>query len=530
MKTLRLVVALAATIGSGPACVFFAPIDDVKNVQGDARTDGSPDATLDVHAKDVGPDTTAELVPESSLIDLSTGPSWDASEEDGAWPEVDASAEGGGPDNTTTPETGGPDAGTAPDVAPGGTCGPTTCLLANATTSGCEGTACTYTCSAGYGDCKREGQNTDGCETPLGTERDCENCGDTCGPLQVCAGKAGCRPRPEIASRWADPTGWMDENHDPITMKFVRVGLPANTTYECRTGKVAEVSAVAWGACDADQGTQPVHRPLPQNGLDPEKQNGSYRTEYRYRIGDYTSPVLSYEFYVHHSLDGAKTCSPPFSDQVYFDVAKVYAAQNPTLFSLARWSDIVADLDAGLDAGRDAGLDAGSVIGLEKPVLRNPFVRIAFVDVMLSNESLLDGYWNARKPLPNPFVVGDINSLRHRFLINAEGTLILRKRIYARSFVPPGDCADPIKVGMSRTPIACQALVLNRSGHGLCIGTGAGDGGTAAAPTVLFHSVSGWQKIRVNHDRRCLTDPSCNDVPGPDGGPTNNPYKLYLAP
>ena len=65
----------------------------------------------------------------------------------------------------------------------GNVCNPT-----NASAASCNGTSCSYTCTAGFGDCARAGANTDGCETNLTNDPlHCGSCVRACSAVGVAA-------------------------------------------------------------------------------------------------------------------------------------------------------------------------------------------------------------------------------------------------------------------------------------------------------------------------------------------------------
>ncbi len=88
-------------------------------------------------------------------------------------------------------------AGTAPDTDGCETSTSTTsncagcgnvCDTTHASSASCSGTACSYTCSAGYADCTVGGVDTDGCETNINTDvNNCGSCGHVCAANQICS-------------------------------------------------------------------------------------------------------------------------------------------------------------------------------------------------------------------------------------------------------------------------------------------------------------------------------------------------------
>src|SRR5262249_32136750 len=62
-----------------------------------------------------------------------------------------------------------------------GGCG-NTCNQSNSSSALCNGVTCSYTCKPGFADCNSLAPDTDGCETSLGTTANCGACGNACGP------------------------------------------------------------------------------------------------------------------------------------------------------------------------------------------------------------------------------------------------------------------------------------------------------------------------------------------------------------
>jgi hypothetical protein len=67
-----------------------------------------------------------------------------------------------------------------------GGCG-VSCDGAHASSTSCDGASCQYTCAPGWNDCKKAGADADGCETPTGP--------DACGGCQACANNASVQAR-----------------------------------------------------------------------------------------------------------------------------------------------------------------------------------------------------------------------------------------------------------------------------------------------------------------------------------------------
>lgn len=302
-------------------------------------------------------------------------------------------------------------------------------------------------------------------------------CGPTCAECaadQIC--QDGCKAAPpaafEVPPR--DPTGWKDEGGKPLMIKLRGVG--AGTTYECRTGPVGSFVSPTdppWAPCDGAGGTGLDYLPKEV----PATPEGSYRTEMRYRNENFVSDVARVDYYVHHRLDGVATCprpgkdeGPRFTDQQYFDAAQTWAQSGASggLFDIST---------------QFPGPASGEM------ALRNPFLKISFKGVRSMPHMAPP---NAGVPAwPALNTVADWEwrgmSLRHRYAINQNRTMVLVRRQYTRpsSTVPAPrgpDCRDLYMIGnelsrntapagivRGRKTIDCEALVLNVRGQGLCM-------------------------------------------------------------
>ena len=377
------------------------------------------------------------------------------------------------------------------------------CTATNATNPLCtSGTTCTYTCNSGFADCVTTAPNLNGCETSITTRAHCGGCSTACGSTQLCSASACITaPAPVIATKWGDPTGWKDGSNNTIQMTFNSTGV-AGTIYQCRTGPASSFTSTtpAWVNCDGGSGTTPTYKPAPTPAAsDPDVQGGSYHTEYRYISDTYTSPAATYDYYIHHSLDGVPTCPraandhPLFSDTALFAAAKAFntaSSANAALFPLTKLF-----------------ANTGTV------KLKNPFIEIPFTSVSASR-GMIAGFWTL--PLPNPEIVDDV-SLRHRYVLSADGTMILKKRAFLSQ--KTNDCTDEYHFNSNyygRVTITCDAFVLNATGQGVCINS---VGGTATVtkfdlyPTnSAYVSVAGWQKILRRHPDMCVGSATCNDL------------------
>jgi len=257
-------------------------------------------------------------------------------------------------------------------------------------------------------------------------------------------------PPPAIESPWPDPVGAHVAGGDLPTMTLENTGN-AETIYECRTGPAGTFTSTvpAWGPCDGGSGMNPTHHPTFPTGID---DGGSYRTEYRYRLPsrDYTSPVVAYDYYVHNSLDGISPCPVlPNTDEEYFTFAKAF---DPTNFA------------------------TGSTFDVNRVTLRNPIIRILFLGVSASESarysSMYDGLGSGVVASASPFdFTGGTLSLRHKYVMSADHTMILMRRFYPSR---TGSCRQELQIGAPQGvnyvhDVTCDAFVVNSPGKGLCL-------------------------------------------------------------
>jgi hypothetical protein len=262
---------------------------------------------------------------------------------------------------------------------------------------------------------------------------------------------------------WPDPTGSLDNAGARVVMRLTPTGVEG-TTYECRTGPAASFTATTppWAACDGGSGMNPTHTPQLPGGLD---EGGSFRTEFRFTAPpNPVSAPVGYDYYVHNSLNGIPTCTRPFTDQEYFDFARA-SGSFPTTTTFP-------DDD--------------------RVQLRNPHIRILFVgasasDAARSGGSLINGMampFSLSGMMVFDFPFG-VDSLRHKYVISSDRTMILMRRFY-RGF--DNTCRDEQWIGskMGAMPphrLDCDAWVVNSKGQGICL---AGTSAIAVQPLDLF--------------------------------------------
>lgn len=299
-------------------------------------------------------------------------------------------------------------------------------------------------------------------------ENHCGGCDMPCDSQQACIDSA-CENfedfvAAELETTPRDPTGWVAPDGSPIELTFVPVEVEG-ATYECRTGPAMMIGSVAFGPCDGGDGTQPVHRPVPN----PVMEEGSYQTEMRVRIGDFISEPVVFRFYAHRSLDSVATCPQPFTDQDIFDaVADELLVGNPPAFGPATR-------------------------------VRNPFITLPFTNVAPSASTQQAGSpWLG--VTGNNFTV-QARSLRRRFALSPNGQLLLVQRQYvSRRAAEAGEtdlgrlCRNGIvyRTGIGShndAHVDCQTMVLNSRGFSRCVRPVNG------APSVEFPTSNGFIKL-----------------------------------
>jgi hypothetical protein len=267
-------------------------------------------------------------------------------------------------------------------------------------------------------------------------------CGAGCGADQVCLDDI-CEDlddvaMPAYATRWRDVTGWTDENASAINATFAAVDIPG-IRFECRTGHASVFAALPFAACDGGDGSGASHVPAPTA----DNEEGGYRTEVRLALGDWTSAAIGFDFYAHRSLDGVRTCAPAHTD------AQIFAAADPLLNNTVAF---------------------GSATAVQAPFVRLPFTNIIKV------AGMHDGTWAGVANGGN-FIV-DVLSLRRRFVLNADRTMLLIQRTYesrgVRDMTNTHSCRNSFKFGHTHgTPSSnyedCVNFVLNSRGQGVCV-------------------------------------------------------------
>lgn len=347
------------------------------------------------------------------------------------------------------------------------------------------------------------------CGGTCASRTDRSKCGAACAPCQndeICDTTCKPAPAPEFAKEPLAPAGWQDPGGNPFTIEIKPTGIPG-TIYECRTGPAGIFTPTVpeWKPCDGGPGTGTAHRPTP-DATTPE---GTYRTEYRYRVDTYRSPTIAARLYMHHSLDKVAMCprpnrpadGPHFSDQEIFAAVLQWANTQNGAFPVA-----------GIFPQGSNPPDRNDPIHLLNPWIRIPFAGVA---------PPRGGGW-----APMTDYVLNERSLRHRYVVNQLRNLVLVKRTYVSPRT--NDCQNRFKIGNEKAGlfgptgrgvryVDCEAFVLNTHGNAVCVNS---SGGPNAKPII------------VPIDRRPLPDqPGTGTLAAVKGSDvvTSNNYQFTLA-
>lgn len=309
---------------------------------------------------------------------------------------------------------------------------------------------------------------------------------------QADSGPVDTHPAPEFLTHPRTPTGWRDSQNNPIGFTMKPSGIDG-TIYECRSGPEKKLPP-AWSPCDGKQGTEPKHSPQ----SDQEIPEGTYRLEYRYRAGDYTSPVIGFRYYTLFKLDKAPTCprpgfpddGPRYGDADFFAAAAAWSTGNAGAFPLAAQFP---------EQGQDR---ATSPMWLD-----NPFIKITFNDVEVSSGTRTPrqgapANWNW--PAKGGTYVVNERSVRHTFTMDPQRHMLLMKRQYLKNESndpanplaranEPKACANELEIGSQlarkrgpfpRGPrkVDCEGWVFNAKGQALCLVTRSGSTVPVVAP------------------------------------------------
>jgi hypothetical protein len=139
-------------------------------------------------------------------------------------------------------------------------CGATTCNPCpsdNVQSRTCAAGACALTCKPGYADCDA---TAPGCETPLGTDKNCKGCGDAC-PVatpfcDTAANPPTCSATCNSPKRLCGASNCWDITNDPdhcgATCPGVTCASPNHADRTCGGGQCKYTCQAPWSACGGD--------------------------------------------------------------------------------------------------------------------------------------------------------------------------------------------------------------------------------------------------------------------------------------
>ena len=300
-------------------------------------------------------------------------------------------------------------------------------------------------CTAGQSQCGGT------CVDTTSSQDNCGVCGNVCASGLTCQsaqcvcppGDATCAPAPPAVLAFGtlprDPTGWTDSAGAPIVIELKPTGKPG-TIYECRTGPASQFTPTtpAWKPCDGASGTGTKHAPV----ADPSVPEGTYRTEYRYKVGGETSPAIAFRFYAHASLNNVATCprpgqaddGPHFTDQQYFDAVTQWIAANS---AADKFPTTLTFPTPGDPFDRDAEIFLGN------PWIKIPFKQIA-TSAGMSTVNLTENPKSGWPAAGADYVLHE-RSLRHKFVLDGTRTMLLARRQYVHPQMK--DCVDHYSIG-----------------------------------------------------------------------------------
>jgi len=213
----------------------------------------------------------------------------------------------------------------------------------------------------------------------------------------------------------------------------------ANAALECSTRRLSQLTAPAFTACPVDSGQPEVVKPHSDSAAANASNDGAWVTDVRWRFpnGGH-SEVFSFRYYIHHSLYKAEHCKSSVTDQRWFDVAKTRLADSKQ-FKPADKADTS---------------------------LAGPFVHVTY-DLPNANKiTALNYYQDGTQQTV------DMWSLRKRFVLDPENKYLLITRTY-KSTRGGGCSAARLTFHLPLNAVKhdyCDAVVLNRSGAGVCMG------------------------------------------------------------
>ena len=210
----------------------------------------------------------------------------------------------------------------------------------------------------------------------------------------------------------------------------------ANATLECSTRRLSQLNAPVFSACPIDNSQPGVIKPHADEGGD-EKSNGAWVTDVRWRFPNGArSEAFSFRYYIHHTLYSAERCTSTVSDSRWFDLAKTRLTDSKVFHP-----DDKADT-----------------------WLTGPFVHVTY-ELPPANKITGVNFFQDESQQ-----TVDMWSLRKRFVLDPENKYLLITRTYKST--RSNSCsvaALSYHIKSSKSTDHCQAVVLNRSGAGVCM-------------------------------------------------------------
>lgn len=235
----------------------------------------------------------------------------------------------------------------------------------------------------------------------------------------------------------------------------------ANAVLECSIRRLSQLNAPAFSACPSDSSQPGVIKPHALSGNDASV-DGAWVTDVRWRFPNGAhSEVFSFRYYVHHSLYKVQRCTSAVSDARWFDLAKMRLTDSKVFHP-----DDKADT-----------------------WLTGPFVHVTYE---LPNANKITGV--------NFFQDGtkqtvDMWSLRKRFVLDPENKYLLITRAYKST--RGGSCSVAQlswRVKSGKSTDHCEAVVLNRSGAGVCMISNSGTPAFLHESSDTVSDKIGWPK------------------------------------
>lgn len=283
--------------------------------------------------------------------------------------------------------------------------------------------------------------------------------------------------------------GYLADGSLPV-VTFRNYGRPT----QCRSGHVPEVAALPFTPCpDPDAAGVSTYALV----ATPGKSDGAYRVEIQHRDADGTSAAFVRDIYLSRSLTGAGACGPGLggwpSDATWFAAATATMTV-PNDRQLPSWADAVTRQGSLPHAQVFAGLS------LQAPRYQLPFAGVGDIAPFISSKPEM---WNGDAVVETTadFTL-PIVSLRHRIVANPDNTLIAIYRTYesrtAARHGSPGQCGVNIYLGKSHNwqfldwnRFACDVLVLNAAGEGVCLARPEGAPAIVAYSRTMVYKLTG---------------------------------------